>query len=256
MRRVCILSSALIVLMAVSGPGAMGESLPRFHILTERWLPYQFEKEGQLQGISVDLLVLLLDRVGSPQGREDIKIYPWSRGYRYAQEKKNTILFLTTRTSKREKLFKWVGPVIKNHWLLIAKKSRSLRIESRLDLAHYTFGTVIDDVGEHHILNLGVTKEQLERNTAYVNCVNMLQADRVDMVVMSWETFDLVADDAGIDKVNFENVFTIGSSDLYYAFHRGTSDETITKFQNAFDELRAAGNVAALIRKYKNVGNE
>ena len=30
--------------------------------MTEEWVPYQYEKDGELVGISVDLLVLLLER--------------------------------------------------------------------------------------------------------------------------------------------------------------------------------------------------
>ncbi|MDX2512897.1 MAG: ABC transporter substrate-binding protein [Desulfobacterales bacterium] len=251
MKNIFRFSVTFLIVMAFSAKIATCEPLPEFNIITERWLPYQFEEGGKVQGVSVDLLVLLLKHVGSSQGRESIKIYPWARAYREAQNNRNTILFLTTRTPERENLFKWVGPAIKNRWLLIAKKNRRLKIESATDLNDYTFGTVIDDVGENHLLNLAVKREQLERNTAYINCIKMIQADRVDMVVMSWETFSLYAMQGGIDRENFEKVFTIGERDLYYAFHKDTSDWIIDKFQKAFDGLNAEGKIDALIWKYK-----
>ena len=98
---------------------------------------------------------------------------------------------------------------------------------------NYTYGTVIDDVGEQHLLNIGIPKQQLERNSAYPNCIKMLQADRVDMVVMSWETFSLFAAQEGIDDSRYENVYTLASNELYYAFIRaarsGSSQDSSTR---------------------------
>ena len=104
----------LSILMAPAAITAADEPMPDFRIMTEHWVPYQFKENDTIRGISVDLLVDLLDRVGSRQGRADIEMVPWARGYRYAQKIKNAILFLTSRTPEREHLFKWVGPVIQN----------------------------------------------------------------------------------------------------------------------------------------------
>lgn len=105
------------------------------------------------------------------------------------------------------------------------------------------------------LLDLGVKKERLVRNTAYLKCIRMLQADRVDMVGMSWETFSLFAAEGGIDTNHFEKVFTLASSDLYYAFYKGTPESIVGKFQDAFADLKAEGISDALIRKYKEQKN-
>ena len=105
---------------------ASGQDLPEFQIMTEDWIPYQYEENNQLKGIAVDLLVLMLDRAGSSQGRQAIKLYPWARGYSILQSRENTILFSTTRIPERENLFKWVGPIFQNATFLIAKKSKRI----------------------------------------------------------------------------------------------------------------------------------
>jgi len=254
-KNVFMVGLAMLLIAVLSGTTAADEPMPEFHIMTEHWIPYQFVKDDTLQGISVDLLVDLLKRVGSHQGRADIEIVPWARGYRFAQKEENAILFLTSRTPQRETLFKWVGPVIQNRWELIAKKNRHLRFDSQAELLNYTYGTVIDDVGEQFLINLGIQKDRLERTSAYANCIKMLRADRVDMVAMSWETFSLFASQEGIDTASYESVSTLASSDLYYAFYKNTPQWIVAKFQTTLDELKAEGRLDALRKKYAHLKN-
>ena len=244
---------SLTIIIFFSASIAIGESLPKFQIMTEPWIPYQFEENGEIKGISVDLLVLILNRVGSKQNRKDIKMYPWARGYFYAQKKQNTILFSTTKTAERKDIFKWVGPIFQNTILLIAKKDRHIKINSTEELKKYTIGTVIDDVGEQYLVKLGLNMKQLTRNTAYVNTIKMLVINRIDMVVMSWNSFSSFAKSCNINPKLFEGVFVVKSDDIYYAFYKGTPDWIIEKFQNAFDELKNEGKLDELIKKYKSI---
>ncbi len=147
----CVLSVSLFF-----SPLLANDDLPEFLIMTEQWIPYQFEKNDKMRGISVDIMVLMLEKIGSEQGRKDINIYPWARGYQTALKQKNTILFLTTRTKEREKLFKWVGPLFVNTTCLISRKNRNITITSPDDFNTFSFGAVRDDVGEQLLIREGV----------------------------------------------------------------------------------------------------
>jgi polar amino acid transport system substrate-binding protein len=127
-------------------PFAHAQQVDDLILLTEQYPPYNFRLEGQLQGISVDLLELMLKRVDSNLKRDHIKLVPWSRGYRSALSKINTCLFSTTRTDDREKLFKWVGPIAVNRVVLIGKKEREIRIQSVAEIGQFSIGVVTDDV--------------------------------------------------------------------------------------------------------------
>ena len=70
------------------------------------------------------------------------------------------------------------------------------------------------------------------------------------MVVMSWETFSLFAGREGIDTSHFASVYPLASSDLYYAFFKGTPEWIVLKFQGALDALKAEGRLDALKKKY------
>ena len=91
---------------------AAATPIDELEFLTENYAPFNYEKDGKAQGITVDLLLEMFKKEGSSKTREDITVLPWSRGYRMAQDKKNVVLFVTVRTEPREHMFKWVGPIM------------------------------------------------------------------------------------------------------------------------------------------------
>ncbi len=227
------------------------QTIPQFTIMTEQWIPYQFVEDGKIQGLAVDCLVLMLERVGSSQNRNDINIVPWARGYIFTQKEKNTILFSTTRTKEREKMFKWVGPIFQNTMALIAKKEKNVIINSPEDLIKYEIGTVRNDVGEQYMVKLGMSLDQVQRNKSYIMNIQKLILDRIDIIVSSFAAVSNNAKSLGIDPDLFETVFIVNTDDIAYAFHKGTPDWIINKFQNALNELKAQGKFDQLQDKYK-----
>jgi polar amino acid transport system substrate-binding protein len=248
----CLLIIVLLFSLAVSISRA-AEPLPQFQIMTETWPPFQFEEEGEIKGFVVDLLVLMLERIGSFQNRDDIRIYPWARAYSHAQNRENTILFSTTRTREREKMFKWVGPIFQDTTVLIARKERNIKIGKAADLKQYRFATIIDDVGEQYLQRYGIPLSKMSRNSDRVATIGMLALKRVDMIIQSWQGFVEDAKSVGHDLDEFEVVFTIDKAHMCFAFHKETPGWIIEKFQMALDALRAQGKVAELKKKYGNI---
>lgn len=224
--------------------------LPEFEILTEPFYPYQFKEDGTIKGVSVDLLLLMLKRAGSSQGRDDITMLPWARGYFMAQVRENSLLFSTTRTPEREDLFKWVGPIFKNTMFLIAKKQKHIKITHPEELRDYTIGTVRDDVGELYLKALGVSISQFTRNNTNTGNIRMLDLGRVQLVAQSWNLFAQEARSIGLHPRDFEPVYTLHTDDLYYAFHRQTPDRVIRTLQNTFNALKAEGVLEQIKKGY------
>ena len=63
----------------------VAETVDDIAFITEQYTPYNFESDDKLQGIAVDRLSLMLQRVGSSQTRKDLKSLPWARGYKRVQ---------------------------------------------------------------------------------------------------------------------------------------------------------------------------
>jgi len=234
-----------------SGSVVWAESLPTFQIMTEPWGVYQFEKDGKVQGLAVEFLVMMLARAGSTQGQGDIKMEPWSRGYNLVQTTENTILFSTTRTEEREKMFKWVGPIFQNSTKLIAKKEKGIKISGAADIKKYKVGTVQEDVGEQYLQKMGIGLDTLDRTNNTSNNVKKLGADRIDMITNDWEGFVADAKTLGIDPNLYESVYILNTADIDYAFYKGTPDWVIEKLQKAMDELKSEGKLKELQQKYE-----
>jgi len=240
--------SFLVFFIAMSAVYA--DQIPQFTIMTEDWKPYQYQEDGLLKGIAVDLLVLMLKDLGSSQTRDDIQMVPWKRGYYTAQTKENTILFSTTRTLERENLFKWVGPIFQNTSYLIGKKSRKIEITAPDQLLEYTIGTVYDDIGELYLTRLGVPIQNMHRTINAEYNVGMLNLDRIDLVVKGWTSFVNDAELIGVNPDLFEPVYTVDTADLDYAFHISTPDSIIIEFQEALDRLKESGELESLFAEY------
>ncbi len=230
---------------------ASGQSLPNFTLLTEEWKPYNYRENQTVKGIAVDLLVTMLHKTGSRVSKEDIKLLPWPRAYAIALHEPNTVLFSTTRTREREKLFKWVGPIDINTTELIAKKERHIKITSVQDLTNYTIGTIYNDVGEQLLLDKGVPLNNLQQVPNRDSNQHKLHSDRIDLIVGSLIGHQNYCKDAGYDPKDYESVFVLNKDELFYAFHCQTPDPTIHLLQKALDNLKADGTYQAIVDSYR-----
>ena len=89
--------------------------------ITEQYPPYNYQEDGRLQGISVDLLEKVWERLSVNLNRSAIQLLPWTEGYQRTLKENNTVLFTTFRIPEREQLFKWVGPIASGRDVLLAK---------------------------------------------------------------------------------------------------------------------------------------
>ena len=243
-------AAAILVLTFVLPGHAQTRLLPQFEIMTEDWSPYQFTRDGTLVGISVDIVVKLLKAAGSKQGRKDIVMYPWARGYKTLQKFPNAVLFLTTKTRERTPLFKWVGPIFSNTTYLIAKKSLSIKINRPEDIRKFSIGAVIGDVSVDYLAELGLPKEKLTLTRAAEFGMRMIAIDRIDIVIDNWNNFLANAKRIGIDPDLYEQVYVVQADEVGIAFNPAIPDWAVSRLQDALDDLRAKGIVDDLFRKY------
>ncbi len=222
--------------------------------MTENYPPFNFKHNDKVQGISVDLMLLMLQKLDAKQVRADIHILPWARAYTTVLEEGNTALFSMTRTQKREKLFRWVGPISDTTIALIARKDRHIKITSIQDINDFKLGVVRDDIGEQLLHTIGVDKKNIE-STGGVDAIHkllkMLDRKRFDLfsyefAVATWEMKKL-----GFDINNYEMVYKLSQAQLYFAFHKNTPDSIIVPLQKALDELKKEKKYEEVLQKYR-----
>lgn len=243
-----------ILSMCVLSVALYASDIDKVKIFTENYPPFNMEVNGELRGMSVDIIDMMLKQMGSKLTKNDIKLRPWATGYKILLKKKNTMLFSTTRTANREKLFKWVGPIVTTQVGLIAPKKKHIKITDIKQLNNYKIGAVINDIGEQLLLVNGVKKSNIDsisgKNPFVIN-FNKMGKGRIDMFAYNTTVAMYGAKSFQIDQKDFEVVYILKKADLYYAFNKATDDEIIKKYQKALDTIKANGIYDKIVSKYK-----
>lgn len=239
-----------IIWLLVISSSIYAEPIDKILFITEQYPPFNYEENGKITGIATDVLEKILEDLGSKQRAKDIKVLPWARGYKYAQKNPNTCLFSTTRTEARENLFKWVGPISSNRNVLIAKKSKKLKIKSDEDLKGLQIGVIWDDIAEIRLVEKGMNIDAIQKTSETKSNITKLKRDRID----AWGYSEMVAfwelKSQGINASEYEVIYVLDESFLYFAFHKDTPDATIKKIQLALDKLKSNGTYAKIFKKY------
>ncbi len=242
MKKISLLGAVVLAAFVLWGTTAIAET---FKIMTEEYPPYNYTENGQLTGLSTEVLLELAKKVGNPT---DIELLPWARGYGLIQQKDGLILYSMTRTEARENMFKWVGPVASNKWVFFAKKGSGITLSSIDDAKKVgKIGTYKDDAAELFLKAEGFTN--LDSVVNDEQNVPKLMADRINLWIVGELQGIYKAKAKGVgDKL--EKVLDVKDTQLYIAFSKNTSDEEIAKWQAVLDAMKADGSYDRIVKKY------
>lgn len=211
--------------------------LKDYDIMTETYPPYNFKQDGELRGIAVEMLLAASKKGNLGLTRDDVRLLPWARGYENVQSDPKSMLFSTTRTESREDVFRWVGPITETRVALIASKGSDLSFESESDYASPTIAVVRDDVAESLVRQQGATDGNLDVTSQPEPAMRKLAAGRVDAWAYESNVAFWLLNSEGFDTDDYEVVDVLSESELFYAFHKDSSDQVVNSLQKAVDAL-------------------
>lgn len=152
-----------------------------YTIMTENLAPYNYLENGKLKGIGTDVVRGLVKRLNIDA---EIEVLPWARAYKKLQLYDNHILFSMSRSEAREKLFKWVGPIIVNGVYLYRLASSNIRIKTVDDARNVSSIAVTNNTNTHQqLLRLGFDNLDVSPTTESV--YKKLLIGRVDLTPAS-----------------------------------------------------------------------
>lgn len=221
-------------------------------IITEEYPPLNYTEYGLHRGIATDLLVEMLATTGSLKSHKDIASLPWARGYQLARKQPNLLLFSMTRTSSRESLFHWVGPILQSEIVLLARKESRLQLDNLQQLQNQDLkiGVVLDDVGQQLLKEQQIDPHQIYPFNQGILLAKMLAEKRVDLIaydalVSRWNlhTLDYNPDD-------FEIVYRLQKANYYYALNLKTDLAIVARLQKELDRLTKNGRLDTIIKSY------
>lgn len=205
---------------------------------TEQLPPYNYQENGTLQGISIDLLEAITEKIGKKTSRDEILLVPWTEGYQTVLSRNNTVLFTAVRLPEREQSFKWAGPIYTYTNVLFARPDREITIEKPEDLKGYRIGVIVDDVAIQQLLDAGVNKSQLVEETNASVLADKLNYGEIDLWAYPEAAGRYFTEQVTGNPYSFRVVFTLPTMEGYYVFNKNVSDSTVVSFQQALDALK------------------
>ena len=216
-------------------------------LTTEHYPPYNIDLtlEGKtgVGGASTEIVLEMMRRSGYSY---ELDLMSWKRAYGAAQEDYYTGVFSTTRTEKREKLFKWVGPIANNNYVLLANGQSDIEINSIDDLERFSVGAYRGSAAGSLVKSIGIDAELVRSD--HLNTLK-LQRNRIDL----WVTGNLygpyLAKQYGV--TGLKEVYTLREAQMYVAFNLSTPDEVIAKLNGILRTMRAEGFFEKVYAQYR-----
>ncbi|WP_434572965.1 ABC transporter substrate-binding protein [Pseudomonas sp. Z3-6] len=219
-------------------------------LLTENFPPYNMAKNGKnfaqdenIHGIAVDIVREIFKRA-------DISYsltlrFPWERIYKLALESPGYGVFVMARLPEREKLFKWVGPIGPDDWILLAKADSKIALDSPEQARQYKIGAYKGDAIAETLAKQGLKPMVVLRDQ---DNARKLVNGQIDL----WATGDpagrYLARQEGVSDL--KTVLRFNSAELYLALNKDVPDDVVARLQKALDELRKEGEVDAIMARY------
>jgi len=243
--------STLLALATSLILGTTAQAAPeQIDLLTENFPPYNmavdgknFARDENIRGIAADIIREMFQRAGV-----DYTLtlrFPWERIYKMALETPGYGVFVTARLPEREELFKWVGPIGPDDWVLLARGDSTIEVDSLEQARQYRIGAYKGDAIAEHLVAQGLQPTLALRDQ--VN-VEKLQSGAIDL----WATGDpagrFLAKQQGVSGL--KRVLRFDSAELFLALNRQVSDETVEKLQAALDQMRADGTINTITGRY------
>lgn len=230
--------------------GAVQAAPEQINLLTENFPPYNMAVDGKnyardenVQGIAADIVREMFQRAGIEYTLT--LRFPWERVYKMALETPGYGVFVMARLPEREELFKWVGPIGPDDWVLLARADSPINITSLEQARGYNIGAYKGDAIAEHLAAQGLEPSLALRDQTNVE---KLQNGEIDL----WATGDpagrYLAKQQGV--TGFKRVLRFDDAQLFLALNKQTADETVAKLQAALEQMKSDGTVEAINGRY------
>ncbi|TDV64584.1 ABC transporter substrate-binding protein [Pseudomonas sp. LP_7_YM] len=243
---------ALISVAALLSGSVRADDAPGYSmvLLTENFPPYNMATDGKnfapqthITGIAAEIVRAMFKRADI--GYSMTLRFPWDRIYKLALEKPGYGVFVTARLPEREQLFKWVGPIGPDDWIMLARSDNPISLNTLADALQYRIGAYKGDAIAEQLTRQGLNPITVLSDKD--NARKLLEG-QIDL----WATGDpagrYLARQEGI--TGLKTVLRFNSAELFLALNKDTPDDVVQKLQTALDQLRKEGLVDNIFRKY------
>jgi polar amino acid transport system substrate-binding protein len=227
----------MLVVLLVTPACCFAVSFPRdLRIITEEYAPLNYMENGTLQGISVEVVEQILQRMETGMNRSSFEVMPWHEGYNLTLNRPDTILFSINRYPEREDLFLWAGPVIHNQKVIFELSGKNQVIDATI--ARMKIVAIKNDSGVQLAIHAGANPKNIIEVLSAMDAVKMVENGSVHGWVYGkiagLRAINQFADDPTVFMVGRE----LGENKEYIAFNQKTSPEFVLAFNETLQTLK------------------
>ena len=216
-------------------------------VYTENYPPLTFRNnDGEITGFGTDVVKEIMKRNSEFY---NINLSSWSNGYQLALSIPNFCLFTMDKTSIRENLFKWVGPIGTNTTWIYTKAGSGITITSLENAKSLpSIGCVNSWFSTQYLQQQGFANLVYDSNPSVL--ADKLMKGQISAFVCTDITFPDILKQLGYSSTGVTKSFSVMSSDFYIAFSKSTSDAVVSRWQSALNQMKQDQTWNAIRQKW------
>jgi polar amino acid transport system substrate-binding protein len=209
--------------------------------------PYNFQKDGQVQGFAFDVTKTLVERAGY---QLQVDIVPWPRALQLAQNDSGTMIFSVARTAIRERVYHWIGPITTSEvWLYKLASRTDIQIAELRDVSPYLIGDIAGNSTLSLLKSLGYKIDTAPSNIS--NC-NKFKIGRVDLIPFDPNGVDAFLQTCGIAPQQVVKVLHLPrDTALYIGLSKNTSLDIVNQLQREFAAMTKDQTLQKIVLRWK-----
>ncbi|MNJ96708.1 L-cystine-binding protein TcyA precursor [compost metagenome] len=216
---------------------------PKWKALTTELLPYSYQEDTNVTGASTDIIKEMLQRA---EMIAEYYLWPRQRCLSVTETRENHFFYAIARIPEREDKYKWVGPLASADFIVVALESRDDIPETKdvETLRKYKIGAVTDSLEAVLMENKGFKVEKVKDQAQNIK---KIKARRVDLFIGTKHQIKSLEDKYA---VKLKKVSRVQDVPYYAAFHKKTSDQFITQFNQILNDMKKDGTTDKIYMKY------
>lgn len=215
---------------------------------TEEYPPFNYSEKTLAIGIFPDILVEAFKIGKTKYTRNDIKVVPWSFGYKKLEHKKNVCLFGIGRTEKREKLFTWIGPILENYTALFGP-TNTTEIKDLSKFNGNKILTVRSDIANEILIKNGILKDFIIEKKDFEEVLKYLKVGKIKYFAYGIGTGKYYLKKKNLTN-KFKEIHGFDKYSTYFGCNKDSDEEKINKFKEVIKQVKEKEIVKKMTIKY------
>ena len=203
--------------------------------------------KNHLSGSSVEIVREIIDR---NDYNVAIDLTHWTDAYDIIQTHPNSALFTTAKTSERENLFKWAGPIASIDTYFYTLDENNINIESVNDAkALNSIATPRGWYTHEYLINNGFDNIKAETDDVQ-DAFNLLVNGKAEALLLNDLAVKWQIDNSEVNKNDIKQHILVQSNNGYIAFSKTTPDSTVLQWQSTLDNMINDGTFKDIWQKW------